>query len=1621
MNYKERGYLFQDIFSSLIVFRYVNKILSGEKINTQVVLDKKNNKNDKFDDLKIIEDSQTIEIQLKHRELKERLDLEDFSNYSGDFNLYKFIKSYKSGANINLCLIISLKKVAYEDELKKYIELDKNNALISSERYKFKDNQNLIDLLYKNRLSTIKNPKIDYSDITKEDIKKFINIFHFEVTDVSFVNGCIKNMVFQEISDDIEKISNIPKQVIYNDMIETIREYRAEDSFETVSIKDITNKWLDRLKLMNYTIPVNNDLLIDYNCLISRKKDIDCILKMFDSSNLIHIYGPPGVGKSWFSKELTDELDRQNISNSTYYFYFNTEDIDRGKRLTKYNFVTTFNYSLQKLHGYNISIFNLNFEQLVLDNDDKEHYLIFDGLDHIIRENDSTDIDINELINDIRVFAEKNKNIKILVLSQPLENISFDKSYELTNLDEKSTDRLIEMYSVNYNFPLKKLKEQNFYLKSSGNPLLLKYMIMDYIYNGNVVNVSIKSLNDYYEMIFKGNQFSIYMYFAVLKFPVTIEELQQISSVSYNEIKKELTAIRNVLLINEKNEYIVFHESLRRYLLSLKNLNKEKLINDVINWFKSIDLYSNSKKFNYYPEFVLENNKYESYNELFNYKKMKISIIQNAYSNSEVHDFIKNNYKISQLKEDFNMMYYLEHFYDIYTTFLYDFDINIFENYIYMLYYLGEYDLLRKLIYTKGLSEYSNFDEQWKYIRKVLLFLMKNKFDLKYNNVINYYFGHHDSKEYLKIGDILIPDDSENYRLISEYLKYNDIKNLKDIDTNINPTSRTFDIINSLINDKKGIFIEIFYKKGIYVTKGKKVKLEVLNEKLKNEKYISSLNNLFLLLNYIFDNKDKKINEIFSRWNYLLPDIPIIYRFICEFTKILIDDNVIESELDIFFNKYTYSELCFNGHLSNYNGDDFNFIGNLIIKNNNRDLIIKKFMEFREKNLNDSSKHYDDGITSTLSSIYYQIIYNIKYESAIIEHTTLEEILITHTYQQSNISEFEDNLNNYILGLISGEHNAFYFDNIIKYMFSYGSYRDIQIWELEDILSRLIISNRINLTKFVDLVVISYNAVDRMDRAKDVWHIPNELIKKYSNQVSSIDALNVFFSLLETFNYDIRDKDDLFVHLYENINGNETKKLKFIYYYWRFINRNLSYQFQSNDTELKKCIRYSNKREFNFIRNNVLEAIRNGEYELKYDLILKKFTSKKSIINYIEVPPEIVKNSTTLTNSVEYQSFKELIMDINQKYVDCRNLDYSNLIDNIKKINNHEEIYDLFINMNNSYDLYHIYEVLEKHSFDYSTIDEDIAIELLVGIYYRSNGYVSNMAYDEIYEKALKISSSKAFSFLRKYVLSDNNVTLGRKSGKIFKYLIDDNSIEDIYKDVIDIYLSRLPNFKTFDRYWDISSFDKNDVLLNYFLIKLMNSHKSYNVSVTEEMILIKLFELKKLSCNKLVYMDNNDGNSMKYIIEFLKMYHSVLRINYQAFLNYKKINSFNYIKFQMNDNKTDVIIKEKKFIDDELDSLLVNNHRGFVAIESDNVYKYNANMCQDFGDEILDRYIKYKNFSIYRVSFIGYLKNKFISKIQMHLNFRKIKKIIKKSLYYFNECYIMYMKVPSEKSTKEQ
>ena len=139
-------------------------------------------------------------------------------------------------------------------------------------------------------------------------------------------------------------------------------------------------------------------------------------------------------------------------------------------------------------------------------------------------------------------------------------------------------------------------------------------------------------------------------------------------------------------------------------------------------------------------------------------------------------------------------------------------------------------------------------------------------------------------------------------------------------------------------------------------------------------------------------------------------------------------------------------------------------------------------------------------------------------------------------------------------------------------------------------------------------------------------------------------------------------------------------------------------------------------------------------------------------------------------------------------------------------------------------------------------------------------------------------------------------------------------------------------------------------------------------------------------------------------------MYSRILRINYDSFLNYKNINKFNYIKFQINNSKTEIVESERRLVNDELDTELVRNNRGLIAIESDLVYWYEANMYQDFGDDLSDRNINYKIFHMHKVNVLKYLKNIFLCNLKLKIYWRKINKIIRKSYYVFPSSPVIYI-----------
>lgn len=1577
MNSKERGYIFQDIFSAYIISEKVNNILRGNKLETKIVLDKKSNTMDKFDDLKIIENNNSIEIQIKYSEAKEGLEFADLKNASSNYNLYQFIISNMFSKNENNYLIIRNKSGRIAEDLKNKLEmLAQNTFFKNSKLYKIKKDPKIIEEFYNSRLIKGKDKKQPYQRITKSDIEEFIDNFVIEVTDINLEDETLKKLIIDRFDSGVFYYSNITKDTFLKALLHTIRVYRAEDNYTEKSIEEITDKVIDILNLKSYLNPISNKMEIDEKIEISRGSDVNNVLELLKENNLIYIFGTPGVGKSWFSKQLKEEIEKESII-SAYYFYFNKEDFERKKRINRFNFWSTINLQLQKIHGYNINVFNDNINNIIKEvNNTKDiHYIIFDGIDHISREVVEQKIVIQDLIKTLNEICTKTQNLKMILLAQPIDDIDVKCKYELKGFNKEETNELVDNFCSKYNVN-EKIKQYDLFKKTNGNPLLINYIIKQYMGDGKVPEEKFKTVEEYYDYIFRGEEFYLYTYFGILNFPVNVYELSKISKVEQQLVQKEINNITNILIENEKNEYIVFHESLKKYIIKKQCGILDMLIDNVIEWLNSLNIYENDKAFNFLPELIVNNNKYDKFNKKYEIKELINCVIENGMSIAEVDKFNKLCYKIFSKRREFEQIYYIEHFSNIFKTYQYEVDLDIFEDYIRILFINGKIELIKKIMYKRGLIKYSNKDQQWEYVRKICKYLLANEVNLKYENIINMYFENSNMEDLITFDKILI--SKREIGLIIQYIKFYSYKKEKIIKEIEKQDKEISDKITDILNEDYRDFNLKLAGCGVFV-KNKIVDLKQINAKYRDEKYISKFNFDVLLFFMQNDNKKEDIERLIESWDDIAENIPKFHKLIIEFINLLISDDTKETEYDKLFDKYHYSDLNFDGNIV-YIEDEMNFLGREIVKNKNNNYIIKSFMNFYKRIKEEKTGRRHEGIIPFLGGVYGSIIYNVKINNVRLNTTTVNLLKCEIDNEESNSTNLRNIMTNYIMSTLSGESEENELIKIKNLMFSYGSYRDIQIWELIDIFDRLLKEKEMNREKFLKLYTIAYNAVDRMDRAKDVWHIPNELLEKYADNISSEDALKIFFYTLNITRGGMREDDSLFSYIYERLELKDYKQNKILFNYWRYISGNIVYGVKEKNTYLKKCLKNVNSSQFQYIKQEFLENIKNKELSLSIEDAKNIFKSKKNVIEY-ELKSEEKKN---IKENINIKNIEDLILNINEKFISVRNITYESICNIINQLPNEDQIIKNILEINHFSSINYIYDTLEENKFDFEKYNSNKLITFLIGIYYRGNGNVANMEQDIIYEKCLQLDRIKTYEVLCKYFELDNDYQIGNKSGKIFKYLIEKEKIVNIFDKIMNFYNWRLPNEKIIKDSFPFNLGDKNDVLLNYFIIKIIDNKRNNRISTLDELIMVKLLDVKDKKHSFWF-----DPITIYYILDLAELYLKDLWLMKDSFLNWNNFNFSDIIEFQMNQNRTEILKKIHKCKKD-ISKKCIDNNRGLLAMDIRDVYNYKANIVQVYSEYggLLDKDLEKRDIYIRKINPIICKKNKAIVN-------RRIKKIM--------------------------
>ncbi len=1588
-NSKERGYIFQDAFSAYIVSNYINRFLNGDNPDVKVVLDKKSNSEDKFDDLKIIENDIMSEIQIKYSESKSTLEWSDLKNASSNYNLYQFINSFKVSRNNKNILIIRNTSGNIDNDLQERLsQNDESGFFLQSKSYKIKRNDEIVNELFNCRI--LKNGKEEnqpYKNITKEDIGSFIDNFIIEITDQGLENDDFKSLILNTFDKGIIEYARGTNQNIYDTLLNTIRTYRAEDDYVEKQIKDISSQIMKALGLDDYLKPVSNNIEIDELLEIKRSNDVNNIINLLRDNNLIYVYGAPGTGKSWLSKQLKDIIEEDSLI-TTYYFYFNRNDEERSKRVKKLNFLTTLNYNLQKKHGFNVNIFNSDINSIVeeAEKNDKIHYLVFDGIDHIEREDTEQKVIIKELIEKLIEITKNTKKIKIILFSQPIDEITIECKYELSNFQLEETQSIVGKFCKKYGIDISVNKE-DIHNKTNGNPLLINYIMREYIENGNIPQNDFKTLDEYYEYIFQGLQFYLYTYFAILRFPVTIEELSEISKTQYCEVNNEISKIKNVLIQNEENEFMIFHESLKRYILKNPKLEISLLKDNIIDWLCSLDLYEKEKAFNYLPELIINNNNYSKFNKEYSIDKLIDCIFEKGISIKEIENFNMSCYKIFSVREEFEKIYYIEHFSNILNTYQYEVDLDIFEDYIRILYLKGKEELLKRILYKRGLLKYSNNEQEWDYIRKICMYLLKNKVKINYESIINIYFENDDKKDLIKIDRIIIPKNEIG--IMIHYINLYNEKRDNIIEEIEKQDVEVKEKIEKFLERKLDGYIDKYLKFGILIP-DKKIDIQIIKSKYKEQKYISNIDES--ILSYFFNNEiNREIKNLNDIWEQEYSEIPKFYKLLISLIEVFTNEDLKhnKSKFETIFDSLHYSDLDFEGNII-YSDEVLDFLGDLFVKNENKNDIIIQFTEFYERIKREREKKRYEGIIPFLENIYKAIIYSIKKNNVKLDVSTLKYLLLPIDYSESNYTNLRNLMTNYtLLYLNNGEQTEIY--NEIKcLMFSYGSYRDIQVWELIDIYDRLKKEKLLNKERFLQLYTIAYNAIERMDRAKDVWHILNELLEKYAEDFSAEEAMKLFFYTTEITYNGIRNEDELFSTIYENVKLKDYKDNKFIYYYWKYISGNIHSSVTHKNSYLKKCIEYATENQYNYIKNEIIENLKLNNYNIEeLEEILE---NKKKFIEYEKEDENINKDKEKI--EINISNFDELISKINNSYVSIYDISYNSICAIVESLPNKDIIIEKILTIKEYTSINNIYKIMLKNLYDFSSVDKEVLIPFLVGLYYRGNGNVTNMEDDDIYERCLSIDKNLTENVLKEYFHKDDKYTIGNKAGKIYKYLIKKDDVLEVFENILMKYTERLPQLISFSDIYNYDLGDKNDILLNYFILKLKKNEKRF-ISTLEELVFVKIYEVKK---DKKFFIKNDKAIFLALTIYAL--YLADLWLMNDSFLNWNIIKEKNNIICEMNENKTEIKMNIEN-CDQSINKKIVKNLRGLLAMYNGESYKYVANMIQifDIYGGIEDRNLLKREYKIKRINKIKYyivkrnnnVKLKELAKIQKMYRMRSI------------------------------
>lgn len=662
------GYEYQDYFVVSIILQLMIK-----QTNAEIIIDRKNFKRDKFDDLKVKTSEGLIEYQIKYSDEKyaHRLTKDDFSNGKGHdtalsdlFFSWKNRKDSENDIQIKLCL--AWQSPTEDDKITEYLKPIQDKSLpFSTAAYLFDGHlfwpeEELPSNAWRKFNSLIKSGLIN-----REDFLQFCNaltiFLEMPKASLDLRNpGGIENVIIRQVEKlgvGIYPNHNLGLEEVIYKLAAEVKHSRAMGN------RLYSDALIGRLGLIMDYGKFDHRFPVDSKHQIILNDEIERLHSTIHDSKHVILVGNPGSGKSWLVNEYIDKLEN-NASKVIHYNCFQSlqdkNALDRIRVTSLYgNLVSQIVEQYPELVEHKHTIFGADKAELenLLQHIDEDFYIVVDGLDHVSREYElhknliscsETEI-VSELL-EIR-FPE---NCYVLIASQPISSLKNFKNnrycvfeiepWEIEQVKSimdtfQIADSIIEEDSVTFisEYLLK---------KSQGNALYLNYILRqleNIVLNKKVIDEIPDydtNLSNYYAYLYtKVHNNKTVNVLCGADFYLSLDELVEITGDG-EFVEQDLIVLHPLLIENIiSGGFSIYHESFRRFVLALlknKGVDLERNVYGLLaDWLQKKPFFEHDKAFYYLSELLYKVNR-DSDNIALIEKDFVLKAVKEGYSRKRI-------------------------------------------------------------------------------------------------------------------------------------------------------------------------------------------------------------------------------------------------------------------------------------------------------------------------------------------------------------------------------------------------------------------------------------------------------------------------------------------------------------------------------------------------------------------------------------------------------------------------------------------------------------------------------------------------------------------------------------------------------------------------------------------------------------------------------------------------------------------------------------------------------------------------------------------------------------------------------------------------------------------------